>query len=122
VEQPIIKRTFSRESKRAAVDRMGAGESPSALSIELSVKRELLYRWKDQGLGTKPVNARVQAKPSRHEKQVARLEQRIVEMQQLLGKQTAELDFFAAALRNVKEPRPKKDVSSVLGSFARSNK
>ena len=40
------KRTFSEEFKRAAVKRMEAGES-SALSAELTVKRTLLYRWRD---------------------------------------------------------------------------
>ena len=122
MEEPIVKRKFILEFKRGVVDRMSAGESPSALSRELGIKRELLYRWKDQGLGTNPVKARVQAKPSRHEKQVAGLEQRLAEMQQLIGKQAAELDFFAAALRNVKETRPNKDVISGLGSSARSNR
>ena len=34
---------FSREFKLGAVERMQAGESPSALQRELGVKRKLLY-------------------------------------------------------------------------------
>ena len=115
-------RVFDRETKIGTVKRMLRGENISALTRELKISRAVLYRWKDQGLGTNPVKARVQAKPSRHEKQVAGLEQRLAEMQQLIGKQAAELDFFAAALRNVKETRPNKDVISGLESSARSNR
>jgi transposase len=122
VEEPIVKRKLSREFKRAAVDRMAAGESPSALAKELAVKRELLYRWKEQDFGTKAGKARTKEKPSRHEQEVSQLKQRLGVMEQLVGKQAAELDFFAAALRNVKEPHLNKDVSSVLRSTARSNK
>jgi len=43
----VEKRTFSGDFKRAAVKRMEAGESSSALSQELAVKRTLLYRWRD---------------------------------------------------------------------------
>lgn len=41
-------RRFSREFKLAAVGRMQAGESPSALARELDVRRKLLYQWKDR--------------------------------------------------------------------------
>jgi transposase-like protein len=41
------KRLFSRDFKLRAVKRMEAGESSSVLSVELSVKRTLLYRWRD---------------------------------------------------------------------------
>jgi transposase len=40
-------RSFSREFKLNAVERLEAGESGSALALELEVKRELLYRWRD---------------------------------------------------------------------------
>ena len=123
MEQPIIKKKHSEQSKRAAVDRMAAGESPSDLARELGVKRTLLYRWKDQGFGTKPNGkAKVREKPSPHERQVATLKEQITKLQQLVGKQTADLDFFAAALCNVKEKRPNKGASSVWGSTARSNR
>ena len=40
-------RSFSRDFKLTVIERMAAGESASALSKELSIKRTLLYRWRD---------------------------------------------------------------------------
>jgi transposase-like protein len=40
-------RSFSREFKLREVQRMEAGENVSALARELTVKREILYRWRD---------------------------------------------------------------------------
>ncbi len=41
-------RTFSRAFKLKAIERMDAGENVSALSRELGVKREILYRWRSR--------------------------------------------------------------------------
>jgi len=46
------------------------------------------------------------------EHEIARLQRRISELERLTGRQTAELDFFAAALRSVKETRRKSGASS----------
>ena len=40
-------RSFSRAFKLDVIRRMEAGESVSALSREVEVKREVLYRWRD---------------------------------------------------------------------------
>jgi len=40
------RRHFSRTYKLKVIERMDAGENVSALSVELGVKRELLYRWR----------------------------------------------------------------------------
>ena len=37
---------------------------------------------------------------------MAKTKIRIAELEWLVGRQAAELDFFAAALRNIEEPRP----------------
>src|SRR5258707_8379908 len=42
-----VPRTFSREFKLKAIERLEAGESGTDLSRELTVKREILYRWRD---------------------------------------------------------------------------
>ena len=39
-------RSFGREFKLRAVQRIEAGENVSALARELMVKREVLYRWR----------------------------------------------------------------------------
>ena len=40
-----INRRYDRDFKLAAVGRMEAGENVAALSLELGVKRKLLYDW-----------------------------------------------------------------------------
>jgi transposase-like protein len=44
---PKKARVFSREMKLAAIRRMMAGESVSALARELKLRRHLLYLWRD---------------------------------------------------------------------------
>ncbi len=41
------RRTFRREFKLGVIDRLEAGESGSALGLELGVKRTIIYRWRD---------------------------------------------------------------------------
>jgi hypothetical protein len=40
-------RSFSREFKLKAIERLEAGESGTALPRELSVKRAIVYRWRE---------------------------------------------------------------------------
>ena len=41
------RRSFSREFKLAVIERLEAGESGSALALEVGVKRTIIYRWRD---------------------------------------------------------------------------
>lgn len=69
--------------------------------------------WKVAGKGSQgapPRPEKVDNDPQEHE--IARLQRRIAELEQLTGRQTAELDFFAAALRSVKETRRKSGAGS----------
>jgi transposase len=43
----VIRRRFGRAFKLEVVRRMTAGESGTALSRELGIKRTILYRWRD---------------------------------------------------------------------------
>jgi len=104
---------YSPDFKHTAVDRMVAGESPTALARELGIRCKFLYAWKAAGKGSQgapPLREKVAADPQ--EQEIARLQRRISELERLTGRQTAELDFFAAALRSVKETRRKSGVSS----------
>jgi transposase-like protein len=104
---------YSPEFKRTAVDRIVAGESPTAVARELGIRCKFLYAWKAAGKGSQgapPLPERVDNDPQEHE--IARLKRRIVDLERLTGRQTAELDFFAAALRGVKETRRKSGASS----------
>jgi len=83
-----------------------AGESPTAVARELGIRCKFLYAWKAAGRGSQGVPApagEVDADPQQCE--IAQLQKKISELERLAGRQTAELDFFAAALRSVRETR-----------------
>jgi transposase-like protein len=104
---------YSPEFKRAAVDRMQAGESPTAIARGLGIRCKFLYAWRAAGKGSQGVAAapaRMEQDPQ--QQQIAQLQTRIFELERLTGKQAAELDFFAAALRSVQETRRKSGARS----------
>ena len=104
---------YSPDFKRKAVDRIVAGESPTAVARELGIRCKFLYAWKAEGKGSPGVPApaeEVDADPQQRE--IAKLQKKISELERLAGRQTAELDFFAAALRSVKETRRKSGAGS----------
>src|SRR5688572_2646585 len=98
-------RKFAVELKEAAARRLLAGESGTALSRELGIKRSVLYRWRDryraegvQGL------SRGRGRPAPGHGPPPKIprdrrDERIAELERLLGKQAAELDFFEQAFR-----------------------
>jgi transposase len=125
-------RVFAREFKEAAVQRILAGERVLALAVELGIKPQILYRWRNGyewggaaallpsgrppqavalALGL-PVPKAPRAKTRRQERREARIAPdrrdaaRIAELERKLGQQALELDFFARALRHVKAPPP----------------
>jgi hypothetical protein len=50
-----------------------------------------------------------------------KLERRVVELEQLIGRQAAELDFFKGALRRVEAQRQKSGTSGGAASTRRSS-
>jgi len=54
---------YSPDFKRGALDRMKAGESPSALARELGIRRKVLYAWRDAGWGSQEVEKREGEEP-----------------------------------------------------------
>lgn len=115
-------RKFTVEFKEAAVRRLLGGESGSALSRELNIRRGILYRWLDayraegvQGLGRKP--GRPPAGQSRPPKPARdRRDERIAELERLLGQQAAELHFFEQAFRALNLATPGHDAPGASGS------
>lgn len=104
---------YSPEFKRSAVDRLVAGESPAALARELGIRNKFLYAWKAEGKGSQGAPAvPPEPKPDPQQREIGRLRQKIAELERLSGRQAAELDFFAAALRSVKERRPNSGAAS----------
>ena len=108
-------RTFSRDFKLKALERIERGETISALSVEFGVHRQLLYKWRDahragrlgrrRGRPTKAeALARDGALGERGELETA--QRRIAELERKVGQQAVELDFFQGALRRIKASRP----------------
>jgi transposase-like protein len=128
MKDPLERRwwIYSPEFKQKALERMKGREKVSALARELGVPRQLLYTWRRQGwgeiagaVGGKELE-RAEVDPLSAENDA--LKGRIAELERLLGQRAGELDFFAAALRNVEELRPSKTSSSGGKSTRRSNR
>jgi transposase len=108
---------YGTELKLAAVRRVLAGESVSAVAQELGIRRKRLYVWKDRyaelgeaGLahrrGGRPRKTgsesddEAEAMSGRGELLAAR--RRIAELERKVGQQELELDFFGEALQRIK--------------------
>jgi len=108
---------YAAGMKLAAVRRVLAGESVSAVAEELGIRRKRLYVWKDRytelgenglvhgrrGRPRKVVRAErneAEAMSGRGELLAAR--KRIAELERKVGQQELELDFFGEALRRIK--------------------
>ena len=98
---------FSREFKLGAVSRMATTDNVSALARELGVHRNQLYYWEGlfrrQGAGALKTQGRP-ALPLEYAPATARPD-KIAELERIIGRQQAELDFFRAALQQVRETR-----------------
>ena len=132
---PTLRRTFSREFKLEVVRRMEAGESGTALARELSLKREVLYRWRDAvrhggaealrcgpGRPTKVEALAMQAAkgPAAKATDLAMARRQIVELERKVGQQQLDLDFFKQALRRIEASPQPSDGPGVTGSSPRS--
>jgi transposase-like protein len=127
MKDPLERRwwIYSPEFKQKALERMKGKERVSALARELGVPRQLLYTWQKQGWGEVAVAdgkelGGEEVDPLSAENEA--LKGKIAELERLLGQRTGELDFFAAALRNVEELRPSKSSSSGGKSIRRSRR
>lgn len=113
------KTRWSREFKLRALAQMEEAPDVSALAKQLGVQRELLYIWRRKfrsggaaallALGQRPNSARpfdeTSAASSPETNEAG--QRRIADLERKVGQQQLELDFFRAALRHVKEQRPK---------------
>jgi transposase len=124
-------RTFSRDFKLKALERVAQGETIAALSVELGVHRQLLYKWRDaHRAGT--LGAR-RGRPTKAEAlardvaglaagDLAAARQRIAELERKVGQQAFELDFFQGALRRIKASRQANAGPGATGSSPRSRR
>ena len=132
-----VRRRFSRDMKLKIIERMASGENVSALARELSVKRTLLYRWRDayrsggalalrSGPGRpKRVEALAMSAargPAGQAKDLAAARRQIAALERKVGQQQLDLDFFKAALRHIEASRRPSDGAGGTGSSPRSRR
>jgi transposase-like protein len=125
-------RVFSREFKGGVVQRILAGESPSALSRELAIRRKLLYEWRDQYrrggadlLRTpgRPAHGAVTGSSVRAGRsQAAPQESKLAELERKVGRQQVVIDFLEGALRRVEGESVKTNSSGASGCIHTSAK
>jgi transposase-like protein len=115
-------RVHTPELKLSVVQRMMAGEAVAALSREVKVKREMLYRWRDayrrqgaEGLRRPP--GRPQKSP---EVAVPAAEERLRVLERKVGQQALVIDFLQRAFKRVKELRRSSKESGATASMERS--
>lgn len=94
-------RRHSKEFKKEVVEKMKNCTNITNLARDLGLERKLLYTWKHQFEGRpepKHANYLGAVAPETTEK---RLRDEIRSLKEALGQKTAEIDFFANALRRV---------------------
>jgi transposase-like protein len=90
------------EFKQMAVERMKEGHIRD-LAKELGVPVSGLYGWKQLAEGRAEAGADAAEDP--RERRVRELEKKVKELEGVIGQKSLELDFFAGALRRIKESR-----------------
>jgi transposase-like protein len=115
-------RRHSREFKLSVVEKMKTSDNIHELARELQLERKLMYTWKYQFEGRperKHANYSGSAPPDTVE---TRLRRENRELKEALGEKAAELNFFAAALRRVKDDRLRKGANSEPVSTPKSRR
>ena len=120
-------RRFTPEFRIGVARRMVEGESVSALSRELAIKRSVLYRWRDAYLesgeaGLKRPIGRPAGPPDRQPRgtPMERARRRITELEGKLGRQALENDFLRRAFKRVEELRRARARSGATASTSKS--
>ncbi len=100
-------RAYSQEFKLRALARFERAENVCELAQELGIDRTMLYRWERQFRAGGEAALKRRGRPSRSVELIAAIEapDRIAELERTIGRQQVELDFFRAALQQVRGPR-----------------
>lgn len=112
------RRQFSREFKIRAVQRVQSGEKPAAVARNLQIQLELLSRWCRQARAGGEAALRSVGRPrGRRRPRFSDGETRVAELERLVGRQQAAIDFLEQALRRVEVLRQgKKDNGGTASS------
>ena len=120
----VGRRRFGRAFKLEVLRRMAAGESGTALSRELGIKRTILYRWRDavrdggeealrdgagRPTGVEKAAMALARGPAARARDLSEARRQIAELERKVGEQQVALDFFKAALRHIEASRRPSD-------------
>ena len=114
-------KSYSLDFKRRAVERMRTCHNILELARELRVPRNLLYIWKHQ-LEGRPDPGRADLSQTAESSVEHKLREENRLLKEALGQKALEADFFAAALRRIKEQRRKNRASGETASTPRSGR
>ena len=103
------------EFRQLAVERMKRCENIVALSEELGVSRQLLYRWRHQ---LDPVEGRQEPAPESPRESTLRKENH--QLKRSLAEKVLEVDFFKGALQKVEARRRNSGSSGETASSSKS--
>ena len=112
-------RRFSREFKLAAIQRVQKGEQQVAVARDLQINVSLLAGWRQQLRDGGEAALREVGRPKGRQsgRPVRRGDEtRVVELERLVGRQQAAIDFLEQALHRVEELRRKKKGDGVTAS------
>jgi transposase len=119
------RRSFTRDFKLAALARMKQTDNIVGLAHELGLERKLLYCWREkyesggaEGLrrAGRPAAAPLADPTAPAVATVPDAQTRIAELEQTIGRQQMALDFFRAALQQVREQRRSNGVPGAKAS------
>jgi transposase len=111
----LLRRTFTREMKLAAVQRLETGSTSAEVARAFEVDPNVLHRWRRE-FHQGPGNAFPGFGKKRwDDTQQAKLERKI-------GQQTLEIDFLKRALQHVEEQRLLRALNNGAQSTKRSRK
>ncbi|MQX43731.1 transposase [Sinorhizobium meliloti] len=135
-------RVIDEDQKLEFLQRMEAGESVSKLADEVGISRQRLYEWRDHlrlhgslksGRRGRPARsaggvdgaAQLQSvvdAPAPQEKALTKARRRIRELEQKVGQQQLDLDFFREALRHFEEDHRRSSAPGETGSSKSSKR
>ncbi|AVA24212.1 helix-turn-helix domain-containing protein [Rhizobium sp. NXC24] len=117
------RKSIGEDEKRALLQRMEAGENVSKLAKEVGISRQRLYDWRDylrlhgnlasrrrgrpprlaSSIDEVPQLQSAVNVPSSQEKALTKARRRVRELEQKVGQQQLDLDFFREALQHFEE-------------------
>ena len=118
------RRQFSREFKLAALARFETAPNVEALALELGIRRELLYDWREKFAagGAEGLRNSGRPRPEAEAPEAPTGQARIAELERQVGQQAFELDFFKGALRRIEASRRPSDGPGATASSPRSRR